>query len=485
MDSLFQFFGASVGDESTMLMWCLVAAVTLVAAHVVSTLLQAWRFSRIESKRQELAGLAADFTEGSAIPVTIITGFLGSGKTTLLNSLLQSKKLRICVIENEVGSVSLDHKLLEGATRGFADDVFVLKNGCVCCTASSGGMSSELERVLDLVLEVARAAKLPGERAVEHVVIETSGLADPAPLIELLFSAGVPETSTGDDAAPVSRAFHLQGVVTVVDAKHGLPHLEDAPTGAHDAPTAEAAASASSMAAPVSSWFGSVPSAKEARRQVGFADCVLVNKSDLVSPSHLKRVEEAVRRVNPLCELHRSVRGVPDTDLASAEAPELPTPSQLGLLGPMTDSVSADMAAELRRAASAHASDRSHSHSHGHGGRSETFVDTRPHVHGSASAATLRVPDTVPRPALEAWLGNLVSDGDRWRRLYRVKGIVNVLAGEDGVKQVLLVQGVHAEIHLEEWTEPAGKGFLVLIGVGIEAESEQLQASLTACSQSG
>lgn len=474
MGLLSRAIGVSVEDCEAMLIWIGVAGLTLIAAHIVSSLLQVWRLNRIESKRSELATVAASFSEGSAIPVTIITGFLGSGKTTLLNSLLQSKSLRICVIENEVGSIALDHKLLEGATRGFAKDVFVLKNGCVCCTAGTGSMSSELERVMDLILEVARASRTAEERPVEHVVIETSGLADPAPLIELLFSAGVTasNTSVGDGTptvAPVSRAFRLHGVVTVVDSKHGLQHLETESSGSKGA-------SELATETPERSWFASPVSAKEARRQVAFADSVLLNKSDLVTPAQLRRAEAAVRGINPLCEVQAAVRGAPGVETAPVE---LPTAGQLRLLEPMADVASASKVTELRRAVAAADAAR-HGLGHRQGdGDWDWEAMAKAHEHGSAVAVTLNASAVLLRPALEAWLGALVSDGERWRRLYRVKGIVTV-ATESG-PAALLVQGVHAELHLEGWRGPTGPSFLVLIGLGLEEERGDLQRGLSAC----
>jgi G3E family GTPase len=118
-------------------------------------------------------------------PVTIITGFLGSGKTTLINRILTSEDIgkRIVVIENEIGAVSIDDRLLRaGPQERAAVGIFVMKNGCICCTGSGGaGGDMELERVLNHVLE------LQDEEQYDHVLIETSGLADPAPVMQTFF----------------------------------------------------------------------------------------------------------------------------------------------------------------------------------------------------------------------------------------------------------------------------------------------------------
>jgi len=422
-------------DWGTTAAWAALAGGTLLAAHALTLVLQSWRADRIRTKCAALEEEAGAWKPAERIPVTIVTGFLGAGKTTLLNALLRTEGKRICVIENEVGSVSLDHDLLRSATAGFAKDVFVLANGCVCCSADGGGMGGELERVLDLVLELVRASRASGEASVDHVVIETSGLADPAPLVELFFAEG-----SAGRAAP-SSAFELRGVVAVVDAKHGLWHLRTAPS---------------------TGWLGAAPSAVEATRQVAFADRVLLNKVDLLpGEGALEAVEAAVRAVNPSCGVVRAVRGVPLGEERGQGDP--PTAGQTALLGRSESPGGPGMAEGLGGGAGARSAG---------------------HVHGSASSVTLRPPRAVRRAALEVWLGDLVTVDDRWRRLYRLKG--PVLTSEGGW---VLVQGVHAEVHVSDWEgaapEGPGAGFLVAIGPGVSDEGEALQASLDAACVGG
>ena len=137
-------------------------------------------------RRRRIAEKARRLAKESHLktPVTIVTGFLGSGKTTLINRILTSEDLgkRIVVIENEIGAISIDDRLLRaGPQERAAVGIFVMKNGCICCKGSGGGDEMELERVLNHVLE------LQDEDQYDHVLIETSGLADPSPVMQTFF----------------------------------------------------------------------------------------------------------------------------------------------------------------------------------------------------------------------------------------------------------------------------------------------------------
>lgn len=113
-----------------------------------------------------------------------VQGFLGSGKTVLLNQLLKAPRgHRICVIENEAGAVSIDHALLD--TSSSQADVFVLKNGCMCCSASGPG--DELERTLDRIIQIEGETGSTPARPFDYLVIETSGMVDPAPILQCFF----------------------------------------------------------------------------------------------------------------------------------------------------------------------------------------------------------------------------------------------------------------------------------------------------------
>ncbi|HZX83594.1 CobW family GTP-binding protein [Pollutimonas bauzanensis] len=180
------------------------------------------------------------------IPVTILTGFLGSGKTTLLNRALRDPQLKgSVVIVNEFGEIGLDHELIEASS----DSVVLLRNGCLCCSVRG----DLVETLVDL-----HRKRLKGEiSAFDHVVIETSGLAEPTPVTEVLV------------AAPgVNSCFSLAGIVATVDAVNGLVTLD-----AHE----------------------------QSVKQVALADRIVMTKSDLLTrPDELR---ERLGRLNPACEV--------------------------------------------------------------------------------------------------------------------------------------------------------------------------------------
>jgi G3E family GTPase len=188
------------------------------------------------------------------LPVTILTGFLGSGKTTVLNRLLKLPSLAdTAVIVNEFGSVGLDHLLIEQAI----EDAVLLKNGCICCT-----VRGDIADTLDLLWERREQGLLPPFR---RIVIETTGLADPAPVAHALL------------AGPQNRyACRLDGIVTTVDALHGRVQIQRQP---------------------------------EARRQVTMADRVLLTKTDLASDLEVARVAAIIAALNATAPVRRVVNG--------------------------------------------------------------------------------------------------------------------------------------------------------------------------------
>jgi len=185
-----------------------------------------------------LSGLVANArVKDQRIPVTVLTGFLGSGKTTLLNHLLTKQHgKRLAVIENEFGEVGIDDALLGKNAREEAEpEIIEMMNGCICCT-----VRQDLIVVLKRISERVSSGKLN----IDAVVIETTGMADPAPVAQTFFI---------DES--VQECFRLDGIVTLVDAKHIEQHLdEEKPEGAEN----------------------------EAVEQVAFADRLLLNKVDLV-----------------------------------------------------------------------------------------------------------------------------------------------------------------------------------------------------------
>ena len=182
------------------------------------------------------------------IPVTVLTGYLGAGKTTLLNRILSEPHgKKYAVIVNEFGEIGIDNDLVVGAD----EEVFEMNNGCICCT-----VRGDLIRILEGLMR--RKGKF------DAIIVETTGLADPAPVAQTFF--------VDQDVQDVAR---LDAVVTVADAKWLSARLKDAP---------------------------------EAKNQIAFADVIIVNKTDLVSPEELREVEARIRGINPYAKLHRAVK---------------------------------------------------------------------------------------------------------------------------------------------------------------------------------
>ena len=186
--------------------------------------------------------------EASKIPVTVLTGYLGAGKTTLLNRILsENHGKKYAVIVNEFGEIGIDNDLIIGAD----EEVFEMNNGCVCCT-----VRGDLVRILDGLMK--RKGKF------DAIIVETTGLADPAPVAQTFF--------VDED---VQKNARLDAVVTVADAKWLSDRLKDAP---------------------------------EAKNQIAFADVIVLNKIDLVSKAELAEVEARIRAINPYARLHRTER---------------------------------------------------------------------------------------------------------------------------------------------------------------------------------
>jgi G3E family GTPase len=188
------------------------------------------------------------------IPVTVLTGYLGAGKTTLLNRILSEPHgKKYAVIVNEFGEIGIDNDLVVGAD----EEVFEMNNGCICCT-----VRGDLVRILDGLMR--RKGKF------DAIIVETTGLADPAPVAQTFF---IDEN--------VGRRTKLDAVVTVADAKWLNERLKDAP---------------------------------EAKNQIAFADVILINKTDLVSADELSDVEARIRGINPYAKLHKTQRAMVPLD---------------------------------------------------------------------------------------------------------------------------------------------------------------------------
>ena len=249
-----------------------------------------------------------DASQSEKIPVTVLTGYLGAGKTTLLNRILSEPHgKKYAVIVNEFGEIGIDNDLVVGAD----EEVFEMNNGCICCT-----VRGDLVRILDGLMR--RKGKF------DAIIVETTGLADPAPVAQTFF---IDEN--------VGKKTRLDAVVTVADAKWLTERLKDAP---------------------------------EAKNQIAFADVILLNKTDLVARDELAAVEARIRGINPYARVHKTQRAqIPLNEVLGRNAFDLDR-----ILDIEPDFLESDD----------HDHDHHHDHDHDHGHHHHDHDHGHKHAHG-------------------------------------------------------------------------------------------------------
>ncbi|MGN6284447.1 MAG: CobW family GTP-binding protein [Afipia sp.] len=347
------------------------------------------------------------------IPVTVLTGYLGAGKTTLLNRILsENHGKKYAVIVNEFGEIGIDNDLIIGAD----EEVFEMNNGCVCCT-----VRGDLVRILDGLMK--RKGKF------DAIILETTGLADPAPVAQTFF--------VDDD---VREKTALDAVVTVADAKWLSNRLKDAP---------------------------------EAKNQIAFADVIVLNKTDLVSKDELAEVEGRIRAINPYAKLHRTERcQVQLSDVLERGAFDL-------------DRILEIEPDFLEDGGHDHHHDHGHHH-HGHG-HDHDHHDHHHHDHGhhglkhyhdeDMQSLSLHSDKPLDPTKFMPWLQKLVAEDGA--NILRSKGILAFEGDDDRY----VFQGVHMMLegdHQRKWKD-GEKRESRLVFIGRELPEQKIRDGFAQC----
>ena len=326
------------------------------------------------------------------LPVSVLTGFLGSGKTTVLNHLIQQPALsRTLVLINEFGEIGLDHDLV---THSKDDVVIEMSSGCLCCT-----IRGDLARTLR---EAPGRFASAGELWFDRVVIETTGLADPAPILHTLMTEPA-----------VARRYRLDGVMSTVDAVNG---------------------------------GGTLDRQIEPVKQAAMADLLLVTKADLVDLDALRRLQDRLRVLNPAAPQIIAENGAVDPTLLF----------DAGLYNPKTKSL------DVQNWLKAEAYAEPHDHEHGTAGHGHTCELNDVNRHDAhIKAVCLTIHEPIHCDALDHWLEALLLL--RGADLLRTKGIINVV-DLDGPVVIHGVQHIfHPAVMLKEWPSEDRRSRIVFI----------------------
>jgi G3E family GTPase len=338
------------------------------------------------------------------IPVTVLTGYLGAGKTTLLNRILSEPHgKKYAVIVNEFGEIGIDNELIVGAD----EEVFEMNNGCICCT-----VRGDLIRIIDGLMR--RKGKF------DAIIVETTGLADPAPVAQTFF---VDEN--------VGKKARLDAVVTVADAKWLRDRLRDAP---------------------------------EAKNQIAFADVILLNKTDLVTAEELREIEARIRGINPYAKLHRTQRAqIPLNEVLGQNAFDLER-----ILDIEPEFLKADDHAHDHD--HHHGHDHDHDHGHSHGGLK--------HYHDEdMQSISLSNDKPLDPDKFFPWVQNLVQvEGPN---ILRSKGILSFIDDP----QRFAFQGVHMMLdgdHQRDWRADEPR-LSRIVFIGRNLPEEKIRTGFESC----
>jgi G3E family GTPase len=341
------------------------------------------------------------------IPVTVLTGYLGAGKTTLLNRILSEPHgKKYAVIVNEFGEIGIDNDLVVGAD----EEVFEMNNGCICCT-----VRGDLIRIIEGLLK--RKGQFDG------ILVETTGLADPAPVAQTFFM----DEDVGAKTA-------LDAVVTVADAKWLKDRLKDAP---------------------------------EAKNQIGFADIILLNKTDLVSPEELRDVEGHIRAINPYARIHRTKRC--DVDIKSLLGQGAFDLQRILEIEPAF--LEQD---EHDHHGHHHDHDHDHSHDHDHHHHSGGLK----HYHDEEmQSISLKTEKPLDPDKFLPWVQEL--SANEGPKILRLKGILSFRNDP----QRFVIQGVHMVLdgdHQRDWREGEKRDSRLVL-IGRDLDQKKIEEGFLAC----